>query len=116
MRSTRHLLRLAGALIAVACACRSGSAAELNDEISAAIGPSSPDSEFMMTKWTSGDGLPANEIQDLEQTPDGYLWLGTYQGLVRFDGLRFQTFFATPTGARYGTRIDPLEVDSKNRL
>ena len=73
-------------------------------------------SEFITTIWKSGEGLPANEIQDLKETPDGYLWLGTQQGLVRFDGARFQSFFTSPTGARYSTRIEPLEVDAKGRL
>ena len=31
-------------------------------------------------------------VQDLAQTPDGYLWVATLEGLVRFDGARFTTF------------------------
>lgn len=73
-------------------------------------------SDFITTVWKSGEGLPANEILDLRETPDGYLWLGTQQGLVRFDGVRFQSFFTTPTGSRYSTRIEPLEVDGHGRL
>src|SRR5262245_59299470 len=73
-------------------------------------------SEFIITVWKSGEGLPVNEIEDLEETPDGYLWLGTHQGLVRFDGIRFKSFFSVPTGSRYGTRVGPLEVDGRGRL
>jgi signal transduction histidine kinase/ligand-binding sensor domain-containing protein len=73
-------------------------------------------SGFLVNIWRTSDGLPANEIEDLKQTPDGYLWMGTVQGLVRFDGVRFQTFFNTPTGPRYGTRIGPLEIDSRGLL
>ena len=40
------------------------------------------------------DGLPQGTISDLTQTPDGYLWLATLGGLVRFDGLRFTVFDA----------------------
>ena len=36
--------------------------------------------------WTTGDGLPVNSVRDIVQGPQGYLWLATYDGLVRFDG------------------------------
>ncbi|MCP4572909.1 MAG: response regulator [bacterium] len=42
--------------------------------------------------WTSLDGLPQNTVQAIHQTRDGYIWLGTQEGLVRFDGVRFTTF------------------------
>ena len=41
------------------------------------------------TLWTERDGLPANEILDIAQDRDGFLWLATTTGLVRFDGNRF---------------------------
>jgi len=37
------------------------------------------------------DGLPDNVVDAITQTPDGYLWVGTQGGLVRFDGVRFST-------------------------
>ena len=45
--------------------------------------------QYALTSWTEGDGLPANAIRALAQDADGYLWLGTRAGLVRFDGVRF---------------------------
>jgi ligand-binding sensor domain-containing protein/signal transduction histidine kinase len=42
--------------------------------------------------WQSADGLPEDLAQALAQTPDGYLWIGTSGGLVRFDGVRFTVF------------------------
>jgi ligand-binding sensor domain-containing protein len=45
--------------------------------------------------WTSEDGLPNNTVAGLAQTPDGYLWLGTPNGLARFDGVRFENFPTT---------------------
>jgi len=39
--------------------------------------------------WTTRDGLPQNTVHGVAQTPDGYLWLATSVGLVRFDGVRF---------------------------
>ena len=44
--------------------------------------------------WQSSDGLPEDFAQALAQTPDGYLWIGTSGGLVRFDGVRFAVFNA----------------------
>ena len=38
------------------------------------------------------NGLPQNTVQALAQTQDGFLWLGTEAGLVRFDGVEFQTY------------------------
>ncbi len=38
------------------------------------------------------NGLPQNTVQALAQTKDGFLWLGTEDGLVRFDGVEFQTY------------------------
>ncbi len=40
--------------------------------------------------WTSRQGLPQDTIQAITQTEDGYLWLATPAGLVRFDGMRFE--------------------------
>jgi ligand-binding sensor domain-containing protein/signal transduction histidine kinase len=42
--------------------------------------------------WRSADGLPEDFAQALTQTRDGYLWIGTSGGLVRFDGIRFTVF------------------------
>jgi diguanylate cyclase (GGDEF)-like protein len=42
-----------------------------------------------LSVWTSESGLPQNTVNAIVQTRDGYLWLGTEEGLVRFDGVRF---------------------------
>src|SRR5262245_4841033 len=39
--------------------------------------------------WQIDDGLPQNTVWAITQTKDGYLWVGTQQGLARFDGIRF---------------------------
>jgi ligand-binding sensor domain-containing protein/signal transduction histidine kinase len=45
--------------------------------------------EFLIRGWTREDGVPGNTVTAVAQTPDGYLWVGTLNGLARFDGVRF---------------------------
>ena len=45
-----------------------------------------------VARWTTEQGLPSNIVLGAGQTPDGFLWLASYQGLVRFDGVSFRTY------------------------
>lgn len=63
---------------------------------------------FAVEQFTIEDGLPVNSINSLLTTPDGYLWLGTLGGLVRFDGIRFTTFTAGNTPGIPSNRIVAL--------
>src|SRR5260370_14646646 len=56
-----------------------------------------PLTEYTQTIWTHKDGLPSASIYSIAQTPDGYLWLATADGLVQFDGVRF-THWRPKTG------------------
>ncbi len=56
------------------------------------LDPSKAITQYHLDAWTTNDGLPQNTITAITQTHDGYLWLGTQEGLVRFDGLRFYVF------------------------
>lgn len=47
--------------------------------------------DYVITNWTTKDGLPSDVIWSVTQDREGYLWLGTNGGLVRFDGVRFVT-------------------------
>ena len=47
---------------------------------------------YLIRVWQVENGLPQNSVTALAQTRDGYLWLGTYSGLARFDGVRFTVF------------------------
>ena len=57
-----------------------------------ALDPEQDLRQYGLDSWTSLDGLPQNSIQAIHQTRDGYLWFGTQEGLVRFDGVRFTVF------------------------
>lgn len=50
---------------------------------------------WRMRVWQTDDGLPDNTVLGLVQGADGYLWIGTPSGLVRFDGIRFEGFSLT---------------------
>src|SRR3990167_1128568 len=54
-----------------------------------ALDPQRAIAQYKHTRWTVEDGVPA-PIEDIAQTPDGYLWLGTPLGLYRFDGGTFE--------------------------
>jgi signal transduction histidine kinase/ligand-binding sensor domain-containing protein len=56
---------------------------------SEASDPNKPLTEYTHTVWTHKDGIPSAFIYSIAQTQDGYLWLATTDGLVRFDGVQF---------------------------
>jgi len=72
--------------------------------------------EYLTDVWTADDGLPDSSVTAIAQTPDGYLWVGTYNGLVRFDGLRFVTFDPANTPALAHARVRKLSVDNQGTL
>src|SRR5882762_1943662 len=51
-----------------------------------------PGSPYVVEVWGIEDGLPGSSVLAVAQTRDGYLWLGTQHGLVRFDGAKFTIF------------------------
>src|SRR5262245_61181671 len=53
-----------------------------------ALNPTLYVSQYAHTSWKTRDGFPKGQISSIAQTPDGYLWLGTEFGLLRFDGVR----------------------------
>jgi signal transduction histidine kinase/ligand-binding sensor domain-containing protein/AraC-like DNA-binding protein len=64
---------------------------------------------YAVRAWTIEDGLPTSTVQDIAQTPDGYLWLSTTGGLARFDGVRFQAVGLAqglPTNRFQGLAVD----------
>ncbi|HWM93422.1 MAG TPA: two-component regulator propeller domain-containing protein [Thermoanaerobaculia bacterium] len=53
------------------------------------LDPGQPIGHYGHDLWSVGEGLPQSTVQEILQTRDGYLWLGTEEGLARFDGLSF---------------------------
>ena len=52
---------------------------------------------YVYDNWRTDNGLPTNDIRDVLQTRDGYVWIATVKGLVRFDGYTFETFNSSNT-------------------
>jgi signal transduction histidine kinase/ligand-binding sensor domain-containing protein len=84
--------------------------------------------DFLISKWDSDDGLPVARAQTtggrrpatgllaIARTPDGYLWLGTDHGLVRFDGVRFVTLTTNECPTLGAGTITSLLVDRAGDL
>jgi len=72
--------------------------------------------DYLIDLWSSDNGLPDSSVTAITQTPDGYLWVGTYNGLARFDGVQFVTFDPFNTPALKHARVDGLFVDAQGTL
>src|SRR5208282_2882574 len=81
-----------------------------------ASGADAPPQDYLIDVWDTEDGLPNSTVTAVAQTPDGYLWVGTYDGLARFDGVRFVTFDPVNTPELGHARIQGLATDASGRL
>lgn len=70
----------------------SGIALPVNAQIAPALDPSKALTQYQFDRWTEDDGLPQLSVSTILQTRDGFLWLGTQEGLARFDGLTFHIY------------------------
>jgi signal transduction histidine kinase/ligand-binding sensor domain-containing protein len=73
-----------------------------------ALDPQRLPSRYGHDSWLSQDGLPQDFVGAITQTRDGYLWIGTLGGLVRFDGVRFTVLDSSNTPGLKDARITAL--------
>jgi ligand-binding sensor domain-containing protein/signal transduction histidine kinase len=73
-------------------------------------------SDYTVDVWEVEDGLPQISVTSIKQMQDGYLWLGTFNGLVRFDGVRFSVFDEGNTPELGSSRIVRLDLDPSGGL
>jgi len=71
--------------------------------------------QYSRRAWAQADGLPQDTIKAITQTADGYLWLGTDEGLARFDGYEF-TAFSKADGSLPANSITALAADPDGSL
>src|SRR5213596_2809565 len=81
-----------------------------------ALDPKKAITQYVHDAWTGEDGLPQNSILSIAQTRDGYLWLGTWGGLARFDGVRFTVFNRGNTEGLKNNYIYALHEDHDGSL
>lgn len=72
--------------------------------------------QYAMSHWSTRDGLPHNSVNSIAQASDGYLWLATWEGPVRFNGRNFEVFddieaLGVPDLGVMGLAINPLSKD-----
>ena len=70
---------------------------------------------YIADHWNVDDGIPGSQILSIAQSTDGYIWLGTYYGLARFDGQRFTVFDANTPGFPAGA-VHSIQAGSKGSL
>lgn len=63
---------------------------------------------YFVRAWQAEQGLPQSKVTAVVQGHDGYLWVGTYSGLARFDGVRFVVFDENNTPALRSSRVTSL--------
>ena len=76
------------------------------------VDPTGKSEGFAATMYTNQNGLPTSEANAITETSEGFIWIGGYAGLVRYDGNTFERFDST-TGI---ANVRSLYVDKQNRL
>ena len=105
-RAATHLVLLWWLLVATGPGAWDGWASELLANTS----------DYTIENWQLEQGLPQISITSIAQTLDGYLWLGTFNGLARFDGVRFTIFDEGNTPALGNSAVTHLQVDAQGAL
>ncbi|MEW6304479.1 MAG: two-component regulator propeller domain-containing protein [Verrucomicrobiota bacterium] len=78
--------------------------------------PFGASAQYRFEKWEGDDGLIQNTVNAVVQSREGYIWIGTDNGLTRYDGNRFKPFTSRDEPGLSGDRITALFVDRHNQL
>lgn len=81
-----------------------------------ALDPARSLDEYALEVWDTDTGLPHNQVHTIAQTPDGYLWFGTWEGLVRFNAREFRLFDRNTVAELADNGVRALLVDRQARL
>lgn len=75
-----------------------------------------PEDSLISTAWTIEEGLPVNSVNEIVQDSTGYLWISTYDGIVRFDGLNFDVYTHANTPGMPQNRAVYLMTQGRDKL
>ena len=81
-----------------------------------ALAPDKAFEQFVANRWSIQDGLPQISVLSIAQDRSGYLWVGTQNGLARFDGVRFTSFTPDNTPQMPGIWVRALLLDRNGKL
>ncbi len=81
-----------------------------------ALDPKKAITQYKLDIWQAERGLEQNSVFAVRQTCDGYIWLGTLNGLVCFDGTRFRVFNKDNTEQLKDNTVKALVEDRKGTL
>lgn len=81
-----------------------------------ALDPGKKLNHFVIDNWQVSENLPDNRVNKLIQTSDGYIWLATANGLVRFDGIKFTVFNKQNYDALASNYIYDVREDNEGTL
>lgn len=73
-------------------------------------------SQYLIKSWTTDDGLASNALRNIIQTKDGYIWIASYDGIIRFDGIDFHTYNSFNTKTLLTDAIRVLHEDKNGIL
>jgi PAS domain S-box-containing protein len=81
-----------------------------------ALDPNRQPSQYVREQWTTETGFPGGAVNGIVQTADGYLWIGTDRGLLRFDGFNFRPVSFTSIATGSNVSILQLLTDAGGKL
>ncbi len=81
-----------------------------------ALDPGKEIAQYVHDYWNAASGFPGGRVNSIAQTSDGYLWIATEKGLVRYDGISFLPLQLLNSAAQPVTRALELATDSSGAL
>jgi signal transduction histidine kinase/ligand-binding sensor domain-containing protein len=81
-----------------------------------ALDPNRLPSQYVREQWTTEPRFPGGVVNGIAQTADGYLWIGTDRGLIRFDGFNFRPVSLTSIAVASNVSILQLLTDASGKL
>src|SRR5436305_1878967 len=82
----------------------------------ASLDPAKALTQYIHQSWQAETGLPQSSVLSIAQTAEGYIWLGTEEGLASFDGVRFNVYEKRNTPELPSNTVTALLVDHQQNL